>query len=66
MAVRDENVEAAPAARQSLIRKHGGFQGWFRHLQDRDKRRKTQRATIPPARKKTAAQSASGSSRKTG
>lgn len=39
MALKDENVEAIRAARQSLARKFGGLAGWFRHLQDRDRKR---------------------------
>ncbi len=40
MAIRDENVEVVRDARQSLCRKFGGLRGWFRHLQQRDRRRK--------------------------
>jgi hypothetical protein len=39
MSIKDENVEAIRAARQSLTRKFSGLAGWFRHLQDRDRKR---------------------------
>jgi hypothetical protein len=39
MTVRDENVEAVRAAREALVRKFSGLDGWFRHLQQRDRRR---------------------------
>ena len=41
MPIRDENVKAVRDARQSLLRKFGGLRGWFRHLQQRNQRRKT-------------------------
>jgi hypothetical protein len=41
MPIQDENVEAVRSARESLCRKFGGLRGWFRHLQQRDRRRKT-------------------------
>ena len=44
MAIRDENVEAVRDARQSLCRKFGGLRGWFRHLQQRDRRRNARTA----------------------
>ena len=44
MPVRDENVEAVRAARESLVRKYGGFRGWFRHLQQLDRERDAQAA----------------------
>lgn len=39
MTIRDENVEAVREARESLVKKHGGLEGWFRHLQTLDRRR---------------------------
>jgi hypothetical protein len=36
----DPNVEAVRKASEKLIAKHGGLQGWIRHLQDLEKRRK--------------------------
>jgi hypothetical protein len=37
--VRDENVEAVRAARESLITSYGGLDGWFHQLQQRDRQR---------------------------
>ena len=48
MAIQDQNVEAARAARESLVHKFGGIAGWFRHLQDRDRKRRVRAA---PGRK---------------
>jgi hypothetical protein len=45
MPIQDENVEAVRNARESLCRKFGGLRGWFRHLQQRDVRRKA-RASV--------------------
>ncbi len=45
MSVRDENVEAVRAVRESLLRKYGGLRGWVRHLQQLDRRREAQGAT---------------------
>ena len=39
MTIRDENVEAVREARESLVKKFGGLDGWFRHLQTLDRRR---------------------------
>lgn len=36
----DENVERVRQVSESLIKKHGGFDGWFRHLQALDRRRR--------------------------
>ncbi len=47
--VRDENVEAVRAARQALLRKYGGLDGWFRHLQQRDRRRGLRTGCKPKA-----------------
>jgi hypothetical protein len=44
MALRDENVEAVRAARDSLLLKYGGLHGWFRHLQSLDRRRQAKAA----------------------
>jgi len=52
MAIKDENVEAVRAVRQSLARKYGGLSGWFRHLQDRDRKRQS---SATASRKKTLA-----------
>jgi hypothetical protein len=53
MAFRDENVEAVRAARESLVRKFRGLRGWFRHLEERDRRRAAQPAADRPRGKKT-------------
>jgi len=53
MPIRDENVEAVRAAREALLRKYGGLHGWFRHLQQCDRRRK--RATADRRRKRNPA-----------
>ncbi len=42
MPIRDENVEAVRAARESLVRKYGGLRRWFRHLQQLDRQRAAQ------------------------
>ena len=39
MTIRDENVEAVRAARDAQIKKFRGLDGWFRHLQARDRQR---------------------------
>jgi hypothetical protein len=41
MTIRDENVEAVREARESQL-KFGGLDGWFRHLQARDRQRAAQ------------------------
>ena len=42
MTIRDENVEAVREARESQLKKFGGLDGWFRHLQARDRKRTAQ------------------------
>ncbi len=54
MALRDENVEAVRAARESLVRQFRGLRGWFRHLQDRDRKREAQAAANRRNRRNTA------------
>jgi hypothetical protein len=41
MAVTDENLDRVHQARHALIKKYGGLDGWFRHLQAQDRRRRT-------------------------
>jgi hypothetical protein len=53
MPIRDENVEAVRAAREALVRKYGGLRGWFRHLQQLDRKRGSQAAVTGGKRKKT-------------
>jgi hypothetical protein len=45
MTICDENVEAVREARESLVKKYGGLNGWFRHLQTLDRRRAARRRT---------------------
>lgn len=45
--VTDEIVDRVHQARAALIKKYGGFDGWFRHLQSLDRRDK--RAKKRPA-----------------
>ena len=52
MALRDENVEAVRAARESLVRKFGGLDGWFGHLQKLDQQREAQALAKRRKRKK--------------
>ncbi len=54
MPVRDENVEAVRAAREHLVRKYGGLRGWFRHLQQLDRRRDAQAVAARQDRTKAA------------
>ena len=42
MTIRDENVEAVREARESQLKKFSGLDGWFRHLQARDRQRAAQ------------------------
>jgi hypothetical protein len=56
MPIRDENVEAVRAARESLVRKYGGLRGWVRHLQQLDRKRESQAAAVRGKRKKTSTQ----------
>jgi hypothetical protein len=53
MALQDENVEAVRTARESLVRKFHGLRGWFRHLQQRDRKREAQAIANRRNRKKT-------------
>ena len=39
MAIQDENVETVRRARESLLRKYRGLDGWFHHLEERDQER---------------------------
>ena len=55
MSVRDENVEAVRAARESLLRKYGGLRGWVRHLQQLDRQREAERAVTARKPKKASA-----------
>jgi hypothetical protein len=41
----DENVERVRQVSETLIKKHGGFDGWFRHLQALDRRRRVGKKT---------------------
>lgn len=41
----DENVERVRQISDALIKKHGGFDGWFRHLQALDRRRRVGKKT---------------------
>ena len=52
MTIRDENVEAVREARESLIKKFGGLDGWFRRLQTLDRRRATRRGEVARQPKK--------------
>jgi len=53
MPLQDENVEAVRAARESLVRKHRGLRGWFRHLQALDRWRHIQAASSRARRTNT-------------
>lgn len=39
MTVRDENVERVRETRKALLQRYGGLEGWFRHLQTRNRKR---------------------------
>ena len=56
MAMIDENVERVRRAADALLKKHGGFEGWFKHLQAVGRRREAaqKRTTKVAARKKRA------------
>jgi hypothetical protein len=43
----DENVLAVRKARQALIRRYGGLDGWIRHLQALDRRRRGAQKRTP-------------------
>ena len=47
MTIRDENVEAVREARELQLKKFGGLDGWFRHLQARDRQRAAQGRAAP-------------------
>ena len=53
MAFQDENVEAVRAAGESLVRKYRGLSGWFRHLQQCDRKRQERAAANRRGRKAT-------------
>ena len=57
MALIDENVERVHQARDALIKKYGGFDGWVRHLIAKSRRRElAKRRTAKPAGNKRQAQ----------
>jgi hypothetical protein len=39
MTVHDENVERVRETREALLERYGGLEGWFRHLQARNRKR---------------------------
>jgi hypothetical protein len=46
MTVRDENVERVRETREALLERYGGLEGWFRHLQARNRKREQARGRV--------------------